>query len=106
MNSGTCCRTLIGTPRAGIDSPSRFGDRSTLKQIQRPVGDRPFDVSPRSVHLFAPFGKLAELAKAPIIEAQALDELRRHVFLDRPSGRYTPNGDLLEARLPLEHLSR
>ena len=63
------------------------GDRAALQQVQRPAGDRPFDVARRAVDLLAAVGEPVELRELVVVEAEPLDELGGDRLLDRAAVR-------------------
>ena len=88
--SGTfsTCSTGPGAAGAGLPLPSRRtgrGDGPALEQIERAVGDGPLDVAALAVDLLALARELAQLLELVVVEAELLDALGRHLFLDRPA---------------------
>ena len=87
-------------------SATGLRDRSALKQIELAAGDRPFDVSAGAVDVLTAVGEPRELLELVVVEAESFDQLGRDLLLDRAAVRNPADGNPLQSRLPLEHVTR
>src|SRR5579859_249916 len=85
---------------------ARPRDRPALEEIQLPLGERPLDVPVGAVDLLAAARQPVEVGELGIVQTELFGEFRRKGLLERPALGELPDGDLLQACPPLEHLSR
>ena len=77
-----------------------------MKQVERSLGESPFNVSSRSVHVLTPRGEPIQFKELVILKAELFHKFGVNILLDRAAIRTTTDRDALDSRRPLEHLTR
>jgi len=99
----------VARRRAGRAAPRcgalAGGDGAALEEVERPILERPFDVTPRAVDLLASQSELAQGRELGVVEAKLAHLRGWHLLLEGAPVRERADRDGLAPGLALQHLA-